>query len=121
MSRSDDVPRDILEDIRSGRVTPEQASQIFEALIDAVHAGDRDPAWWTVLGMTMEEASVVAHGRPWVEAVSIREGATLAAATSGDLGADYAEAAEAWTASEDAAAWATTIDDGLEASDRRRD
>lgn len=62
----------------------------------------------------MEEATVLAHGRPWAEAVAIRGGATLAAATSGELGAEYAEAAAEWSASGDGDLWATTVGDGLD-------
>jgi hypothetical protein len=69
--------------------------------------------------MTMDEATIPLHGRSWAEAVAIQGGEPLAAATSGDLFVDYAEAAEEWTASGDAEVWATTRGDGLEGSDRQ--
>jgi hypothetical protein len=113
MTKADDFPRDILEEIRAGRVTPEEASQIFDDLIDAIHAGERDTSWAKALGLTIEEATVPLHGRPWSEAVAMREASVRSGRPVSDLGTDYAAASAEWTDDGEAEAWDATISDGL--------
>jgi hypothetical protein len=65
-------PRRLLDELRAGSITETEASQIFDEAIDAFHDGAYDEPWWEVLGLSVDQATVLAHGGSWPEVLAAR-------------------------------------------------
>ena len=65
-----EFPSDLVGDLRSGRTTEDEASAVFDALTDAGHEGLLDRPWWQVVGLSIDQATVLLHGGSWAEVLA---------------------------------------------------
>ncbi len=58
---------DLLRLIHNKEITVDEAYDIYEGLIDAVHRNEADVYWWRTLGLTDAEAGAFARGANFAE------------------------------------------------------
>ena len=68
-----DFPPDLISELLAGRLSSDEADALFDRLIGAVHAGEIDPEWWSVIGLSEDEAGMVLWGRSFDEIAKLRE------------------------------------------------
>jgi hypothetical protein len=69
---SPEFPPDLIAEVLAGRVSSEDADAAFDRLISAVHAGEIDPTWWPVIGLSEDEATMVLEGRSFPDIADAR-------------------------------------------------
>jgi hypothetical protein len=71
-AKAPEFPPDLIAELIAGRISPDAADDVFDRLIDAVHAGEVDPAWWPIIGLSEDEATMVLWGRSLLEIAKAR-------------------------------------------------